>query len=222
MQWNQSISCAKQVMQVWEAFCCYDWVYSKDFCLPRCHKHESLLFTLLIIGTVSVSRSSWRRHRTNLPQYFFCHFSGIQAFFFPLSTPFPNLHLERMTYIQTFTWLVNKGATYSYIQAFEVFCCPFNKCTWHKMEKTAYSPFISAKNITTTCRTIILKMTETAVKIKKIELIKQIQNTFLARGRNGSLLQATSHSWMTKKLQKLFFQSSFFESFINHCCFVCK
>lgn len=53
------------------------------------------------------------------------------------------------------------------------------------MEKTAYSPFISAKNITTTCRTIILKMTETAGKIKKIELTKQIKNTFLVRGQNG-------------------------------------
>lgn len=62
------------------------------------------------------------------------------------------------------------------------------------MEKTAHSPFISAKNITTTCRTIILKTTETAVKIKKIELIKQIKNSFLVRGREGLLLQATSQS----------------------------
>lgn len=53
------------------------------------------------------------------------------------------------------------------------------------MEKTTYSPFLSANNITTTCRTIVLKMTETAVKIKKTELIKQIKNTLLARGRNG-------------------------------------
>lgn len=50
------------------------------------------------------------------------------------------------------------------------------------MEKTAYNPFTS-NNITITCRTAILKGTETAAKIKKIKLIKQIKNTSIARGR---------------------------------------
>ena len=50
-----------------------------------------------------------------------------------------------------------------------------------------------------------------------MKLIKQIKNNSVARGQEGQLLQALSHSCeMTKILQKLFFQSSVFESFINH------
>lgn len=85
------------------------------------------------------------------------------------------------------------------------------------MGKPAYSPFISSNNKTITWRTVILKMTETVARIKKIKLIKQIKNISVARGQKGQFLQAISHSCeMTKILQKLFFQSPFFESFINH------
>lgn len=85
------------------------------------------------------------------------------------------------------------------------------------MGKVAYDPFISSNNITITCRTVILKMAETVARIRKIKLIKLIKNISVAKGQKGQFLQAISHSCeMTKILQKLFFQSSFFVSFINH------
>lgn len=85
------------------------------------------------------------------------------------------------------------------------------------MGKPAYDPFISPNNITITRRTVILKMAETVTRMTKIKLIKPIKNISAARGQEGQFLQAISHSCdMTKILQKLFFQSSFFESFINH------